>query len=354
MRFVIAGLGSAGQRHVRNLRQLAPEARGTAWRVRGINVVLDDHTEAEHGRSPEAAYGLRAVARLDDALSDRPDAVIIANPIAMHCETALAAAKAGCALLIEKPLSDRWDGVDELMDRCRKSGRPAVVGYQMRFHPALRQVKAWLDDGRIGTPLSAQIHFGEYLPGMHPYEDYRTSHAARKAEGGGVILCLSHEIDLAQWLFGMPASVRATGGHFSDLEIDVEDTAVMEMDCAWEGRRLPVTVSLDFIQQPARRSGEITGDRGAIRWDLIEPSASLREGADGAWDARSFPGFRRNQMFLDEMAQFLRCMDSGETPEVTIESGARTLRIALAAKASLEAGRPVPVTDLLKREAVYG
>jgi predicted dehydrogenase len=315
-----------------------------AWRVRGWDLLIDDRLRAERGRSPEAVYRVPVVRQLEQALAERPDAVIVANPIAMHCDTALAAVKAGCAVFIEKPLSDRWDGVDELLERSRRAQLVTMVGYQMRFHPALRRVKQYLDEGRVGAPMSAQLHFGEYLPGMHPYEDYRQGHAARKAEGGGAILCLSHELDLVQWWFGMPASVYASGGHLSALEMDVEDTAVILLECASGGRRLPVSVSLDFVQRPPRRFGEIVGEQGTIRWDAVEPSVSLYEASRGAWEVERFPAFERNELFLDEMAHFLRCLQGRETAQVPAESGARTLQIALAAKASLETRRPVQVS----------
>lgn len=353
MKFVIAGLGSAGQRHLRNLQRLVPDAQYTAWRVRGRDLVINDRLEAER-RSPDSLYNLRIVHDLQEALSDRPDAVIVANPISMHCDTALAAVKAGCAVFIEKPLADRWDGVESLLEISRQRGAVTMVGYQMRFHPTLRRVKQYLDDGRIGAPISARLHFGEYLPGMHPYEDYRESHAARRVQGGGAILCLSHELDIAGWLFGMPSSVQACGGHLSALEMDVEDTAEMLLDCTWNGRRLPVSVSLNFIQRPTQRCGEIVGERGTLRWDLVEPSLALFDARAGAWEREQFPEFDRNRLFLDEMAQFLGGLQGRERVEVTAASGAETLRIALAAKTSLETGQPAPVTGPAIGAPVHG
>lgn len=344
MKFLVAGLGSAGQRHVRNLQQLAPQAQYTAWRVRGRNLVILDPLNAQPGR-PEDTYNLRVVTDLAEGLAERPDAVIVANPISMHCDTALAAARAGCAVFVEKPLADRWDGVEELLAISQRNRLVTMVGYQMRFHPALRRVKQHLDDERIGPPVSARIHFGEYLPDMHPYEDYRDSHAARRAEGGGVILCLSHEIDIAMWLFGMPTAVHAVGGQLSQLDVDVEDAVVILMAYARDGKRLPVSVSLDFIQRPTQRNGEIVCERGTLRWDLTEPSVSVYDAARRAWEVERFPEFERNQLFLDEMTNFLRCIERRETTLVPAESAARTLRVALAAKASLAIGQSVPITE---------
>ena len=343
-RFVIAGLGSAGQRHVRNLRRLCgPDTEIIAWRVRGLDVVIDDQLHATVGRRLDAAYGLKVVTRLEEGLAAKPDALIVANPIAFHLDAARSAVAAGCSVFIEKPLSHSWDGVEELIEMSRERRLVTYVGYQMRFHPGLQLVKRLLDEDRIGRVVSAQFHFGEYLPGMHPYEDYREGHAARKAQGGGAVLCLSHELDLAQWFFGMPRQVSAVGGRCSALELDVEDTATILLDCSQDGRPLPVSVHLDFVQRPPRRFCEIVGEQGTIRWDDCEHSVQRFDPAIGAWRIERLQPFDRNQMFLDELAHFLRCLEGTETPLIPAEEGAKALKIALAALAAIETTQGVAV-----------
>lgn len=353
MRFLVAGLGAAGQRHVRNLQQLVPDAEFIAWRVRGRNIVIDHQLHTEAG-VPEDAYRMTVVRTIEEGLERRPDAVIVANPISMHCETALVAVDAGASVFIEKPLSDRWDGVEELLARSAQKGVVTMVGYQTRFHPALERIKRHLDEGRLGRPVSAHLHYAEYLPAMHAYEDYRDSHAAMRRQGGGVILCLSHEIDLAVWLFDMPASVHAVGGHLSALEIDVEDTAALLLDCAWRGRRLPVSVYVDFVQRPTQRHGEIVCEHGTLRWDVLEPSVSVFDAARGAWEVETLPRFERNQPFFDEMSHFVRCLEGRESARVPAATGADTLRVALAARASVESGQSVPVAGSAREIPVRG
>src|SRR3990172_1034433 len=138
--------------------------------------------------------------------------VFVTNPISMHIDTAIEAAKAGCNIFIEKPLSQNEQRVEELQQLVTEKGINCMVGYQLRYHPAYQHIKSMLQSRAIGKLVSADLHFGEWLPGMHPYEDYRESHAARSDQGGGVILCLSHEIDIAHWLFGKPEKIYAVGG----------------------------------------------------------------------------------------------------------------------------------------------
>lgn len=332
MKILIAGLGSAGQRHVRNLRRLYPDIEISAWRNRGLDIVLDDQMIARSGK-PEDAFDLEVFSSLEAGLDAGPDAIVIANPISMHVDTARAAADRDCAIFVEKPLGDRWDGVEELLNRA--ASRPGTVGYQSRFHPALQRVRSILDSGSLGRVISAQLFFREYLPAMHPWEDYRISHAARRREGGGVILCLSHEIDIAKWLFGIPRGVFATGGHLSELDVDVEDSATIQMECLHNGRPLPVSVTLDFLRRPAERSGEIVGDQGTLRWDLLEPSVSTFDPDVGQWEVERFHDFQRNQLFLDEMQDFVEAVRGGQPTQIPLSDGAETLDIALAARRSL-------------------
>lgn len=339
MKALVVGLGSAGQRHVRNLRSLRGEGvEILTCRSRGWDLVIDAKLNATFGQRPEQVYGLINHASLEAALAARPDIAIIANPMSLHEGTARAAAHAGCHLFIEKPLADRWDGIENLIALAHERRLVACVGYQMRFHKGLRRIKSALDDGRIGAVMSAHFHFGEYLPGMHPYEDYREGNAARRDQGGGAIRALSHELDTVNWLFGMPKSVFADGGHLSSLEIDVEDVAMITLQCEWKGRRLPVSVYLDLVQRPTRRFCEIVGEKGTLRWDYIESSIACYDVAKREWQTEILE-FDRNQMFVDELDNFLRAVEGKEKLVVPLESGADTLRISLAALRSLETGQ---------------
>ena len=128
----------------------------------------------------------------------------------------------GSDLFIEKPLSHNFDGIDELSDVVERHNSIVGLGYQYRFHPGIVRAKCWLEDGRIGNPVSADFVNGEYMPSWHPWEDYRLSYGARADLGGGAIVSQIHEFDLLYWMFGLPESVFAVGGHLSSLEIDVE------------------------------------------------------------------------------------------------------------------------------------
>jgi predicted dehydrogenase len=342
MKVLVAGLGSMGQRHVRNLRALlGRDVEIVAYRVRKRTQVLTEALEVEAGSSVEEKYRLHTCDQLDQALALEPQAVFVCNPSRHHMAVALAAAQAGCHLLVEKPLSDRYDGIEELIARVEQQRLVALVGYQMRFHPALQRVRLLLEQGAIGRVLSVHAEIGEYLPSSHPYEDYRGTYAARADLGGGVVLSQSHELDYVYWLFGLPRRIFALGGHLSRLDVDVEDTARILMACIVDGRPVAVHVSQDFVQRPPRQTCRIVGDEGQIQLDLRAPTLEVFDSQGGLAERRTFSGFQRNQLFMDELTHFLACLRGEETPRVTLRDGAQSLRMALAVRQSIDTGQVV-------------
>lgn len=337
MKVLIVGLGGIGQRHTRNLRTLAgDDLELTAWRVRRSTPLLTDTLGVESEGGVEERYAIRNVGSLDEALAEKPDAVLICNPSNLHVPTAQAAAEAGCHLFIEKPLSNDLNGVEALARTVEAKGRAALVAYQWRFHPLLRRVKDILDQGLLGRIAAVEAHIGEYLPNWHRYEDYRQMYASRRDQGGGVILTQIHEMDYLLWLFGAPSRVFAVGGRRSRLEIDVEDTASILMDVGG----MPVQLHQDYLQRPPRRSLQIVGDEGKVVADLLAPRLQVFKNGELVEES-AFDGFQRNQMFLDEMRHFLECIEGRSTPVVSLRDGAMSLRMALAARESLETGQVV-------------
>ena len=286
-------------------------------------------------------YDIRAFDSLESALSETPDIAFICNPSSLHVPVALRCVEAGCDLFMEKPLSHNLSDVQPLIEAVHRRRRVAMVGYQLRFHPCIQKLRAILEQGNIGRPLTVRAVVGEFLPFWHRYEDYRTMYAARGELGGGVILSQIHEFDYLYSLFGVPHRLFGLGGHWSSLEVDVEDTASILMEFTVNGRSLPVHVQLDYLQYPPMRQCEVVGENGKVVMDLIANETTLY--ADRQADAARFKvdRFERNQLFLDELKHFLNCVETRQEPMVTLQDGARSLRMALGAKKSIATGQVV-------------
>jgi predicted dehydrogenase len=323
VKFMIAGLGSIGRRHLKNLRAL------------GESDILLYRTHL--GALPEDELaGYPTEHDLAAALAHKPDAVIVSNPTALHLDIAIPAARSGCHLLLEKPVSHSLDRIDQLEDAVQHGGGQVLVGYQFRFHPGLRCVKQLLAEGAIGRPLSVRAHWGEYLPSWHPWEDYRLGYSARQDLGGGVILTLSHPLDYLCWLFGEVVEVWALAAKLSDLDLEVEDNAEIGLRF---GSGVLGSLHLDYIQRPPKHNLEIIGSHGSIRWDNADGETALFSADYKQWERFPSPeGFERNQLFLAQMEHFLEVIHKKTTPLCGLDDGIQALRLALAAHRSQDQG----------------
>lgn len=328
MKFVIAGLGSIGRRHLRNLVSLGE-----------MDIIL---YRTHSSTMPEQELeGFQTTSDLQEALAARPDAVIVSNPTAMHLDIAIPAAQDGISLFLEKPISHSRERVDVLDGIVKQCQIQVMVGFQFRFHPTLQRIKELIADGAIGKPVSCRAHWGEYLPGWHPWEDYKNSYAARPDLGGGVVLTLCHPFDYMRWLIGEVETVWAYTNTIEELPIGVESVAEVGMQFA---SGVTGSVHLDYIQQPGSHTLEITGTKGTLRWDNANGELKLFNTGKNKWTSFLPPdGFERNVLFRDEMAVFLKVLRHEITPPCTLDDGIKALDIVLAVHQSAREKRMVVV-----------
>lgn len=329
MKFLIAGLGSIGRRHMRNLVALG-EKDIVLYRTRKATMPEDD------------LAGFPQETDLQDALvKHKPDAVIVANPTAFHLDVAIPAAEAGCSLLLEKPLSHSMERIDQLESALKRGGGRAVVGFQFRFHPGLVRAKQLISGGEIGRVISAHVHFGEYLPAWHPWEDYRKGYAARADMGGGVVLTQCHSLDYLPWLVGNVESVWGFTAKLGDLDVDVEDTA--KIGLRFESGALG-SVHLDYNRQPPVHRGDIVGTRGTIKWDLADGAVHLHTHEKKEWESYPLPAeWERNVMFMEEMKHFVAVARGEAESSCPLEAGIQVQRLIDAIHRSNESRMAVKI-----------
>ena len=330
MKFLIAGLGSIGRRHMRNLIALG-EKDIVLYRTRKATM------------PEEELAGFPQETDLQAALEKhKPDAVIVSNPTSLHLDVAIPAAEAGCSLLLEKPLSHSMDRIDELESALKKGGGRVVVGFQFRFHPGMMKAKQLISDGEIGRVISAHVHFGEYLPAWHPWEDYRQGYAARADMGGGVVLTQCHSLDYLPWLVGKVESVWGFTAKLSDLEVDVEDTA--KIGLRFENGALG-SIHLDYNQQPPAHYFEVIGTKGSLQWNLADGATRIYQAEKKAWDVyQPAPEFERNVMFMDEMKHFIAVARGEVESSCPLEDGINVQRLIGAVLASSNSGTRIKIS----------
>jgi predicted dehydrogenase len=326
-RVLVSGVGSVGERHIRNLLALG-QSEIAVHRSRGL-----PYRTLERGFETYADLG-RALAEW------RPEVVLVTGPTSMHLAVATAAVEAGCHVFVEKPLADTTKGFERLEQALARHRRSLMVGYMLRFHPLLRQVRAWLADGTLGRPLHWRSIWGEYLPDWHPWEDYRQSYAARRELGGGPALTFSHDIDLALWLFGPVAQGNSMTLPTSPLRMGVPAGVDLLLRHA---SGVIANMHLDFYQRPPQRMYEIVATKGRAVLDYYVGSltrytypgddAVTPQGLDIATPVEVVylpPGWERNDMFVAELRYFLACLEREESPEPGVLEGMAATQLAQA------------------------
>ena len=328
MKFLVAGLGSIGRRHFRNLVALGEK-----------DIVLLRSHRATLPDDELAGYPVET--DLHEALAKhKPDAVIVANPTSMHLDVAIPAAEAGCAILLEKPISDSLERVEQLQQAAQKTDSKILVGFQFRYHPTLNKARELIRSNALGKVLTVHAHWGEYLPQWHPWEDYRQSYAARADLGGGVIRTLTHPLDYLRFLLGDVESLWSFNGHLSPLEVDVEDIA--EIGLKFKNGAVG-GVHMNYVQRPPVHRLEIVGTDGTLRWDNADgilhhfrftaPFGSFSDTPPAPVIETFSPpeGFERNQLFVAQTRHFIETARGESEPVCSLNDGVMALRLALAA-----------------------
>ena len=322
MKILFVGLGSAGQRHMRNIKRLyGDNVELLAYREKGLQRVFNDDLKIVEGKSLEKEYQINAFYNFEESLNEKPDVVFITNQNSRHMEFALKTAKAGIDMFIEKPIAVSMNDMTNLQNLVVEKKLIAYVGYQNRFHPCIQRAKRLVDSMEIGRICMVNSEIGEYLPKMHPWEHYPDMHESQKKLGGGVVLCQIHEEDYLYYLFGMPKEIYSVGGKRSNLEIDVEDTATSICRYETDGKEFAVVLHQDFLQSPAVRRCKIVGENGTMEFDLIGNTYQIYK--NGILEENTFSNFKRNDMFIEEMESFFYSVRTREKPFVDIGEGCK-------------------------------
>lgn len=336
MKILMIGLGSIGQRHLRNLKRVyGDEFEILAYRTRRLQQTFSDALQIRDGINLESEYGLKVFTDIDEALAEQPDIAYVTNITSKHMETAITCARVGCNLFIEKPLSNTLNGIEELKRIVEEKNNKIFMGFQNRYHVCIKEAKKKLHSGVLGALQSASVEFSERLTTMHTYEDYRQTYMAKSNMGGGPVLNLQiHDLDLLHYLFGEPEEVTATIYKNSQLEVDVEDgaSAIFTFKNG-NGDEFPAFSHTDFFQYPPVHVLKIVGEKGRIEIDMNK--ASFRLIVDGSIvEDLLFSEFQRNDMFVEELKDFINCIKNDTLPVIDLDQGIVSLKMAIGAKLS--------------------
>ncbi|MEO1987390.1 MAG: Gfo/Idh/MocA family oxidoreductase [Martelella sp.] len=324
-RIVINGLGNIGRRHIRLLRARFPQAQIMTLRHGSSKDVL-----------PEADI---CVTSLDEAVAFAPDIAIISTPAPHHAAPAIAFARAGVHLLVEKPMAATLDAAKAMAEAAREAGVRVQIGYNLRFLDSLSIFREAIHGGKAGRISSVRAEVGQYLPDWRPGADWRNAVSARRDFGGGVLLELSHELDYLRWIFGEVDAVQGWLGYNGPLGLEVEDTVHALLHFAgsvpvgYEGAAPVANLTLDFIRRdPVRRCVAI-GDEGTLEWDGIASRVRLFS-PDGERQLLHDQKPSRDTSYSLQLEAFVHCVTTAAPPAIGIEDGLAVLKVVEAIKRS--------------------
>jgi len=306
MKILFVGMGSIGRKHYSLIREMYPSYNCYAYKRS-----IQDHADEN----------LNYLYSWEEVDSIEFDLALICNPTSKHLEVALECAKRGINLFIEKPLSDRMEGLSELSFLIDKHHLKTLIGYNLRFHPVVEKVKQFVEmSGEKVISFSAYV--GSYLPDWRS-GDYRAYYSGAKEQGGGVILDLSHEIDYCKWIFGKPKSVFSAYGKLSNLEIDAEDIA----EIIFEYDDKVGSIHLDYCRVIPKREIEIITDSSVFHGDLLSGSWSVagkNKQEDGQFSFNSKFTYQKQLVYLIDMLKgnvmsYCDLEDAIETMQLLVE-----------------------------------
>jgi spore coat polysaccharide biosynthesis protein SpsF len=294
---LIIGAGSIGQRHIRNLLSL------------GINRIIALRSNKGHFKALPSELNIIEVDSIDSAIKYSPDVAFISNPTSLHAESAINISPYVKGIFIEKPISNSLKTSNLLVKEINNNNNVSFVGHNLMFHPIVQNIIQCMSETDLGKIINIQCQVGQFLPGWHPYENYKKAYYSRRDLGGGVSFTLIHEINLALSLSGLPTSVFGITSNDKILDIDVDTRSDLMI------RHLSGAVSqihLDYLQQPDHRSGLITFEKGWMSYDFNE---LILKGVFGEspepkviWNDSTYDS---NQMYVDQIKQFIQYVECG-------------------------------------------
>ncbi|MBN2473457.1 MAG: Gfo/Idh/MocA family oxidoreductase [Pirellulales bacterium] len=340
--FGIVGCGMIAHFHARAIA----DVRG-ARLVAGCDTVPAAADRLAETTGCKAYYGLR------EMLADpQVDVVTIGTPSGAHLDPAVAAARAGKHVIVEKPLEITLRRCDKIIRECEKAGVVLSTIFPSRFHSSSIEMKRAVDAGRFG-----RLTVGDAIVKWYRTQQYYDSGAWRgtwELDGGGALMNQAiHSVDLLCWLMGPVAEIRAQTALLAHKRIAVEDVAMATLQ--FDSGALGIIEASTAIYPGYLKRIEIHGSAGSaimeeedlIKWDFAKKGprdaaihrkmAEQVSGGGGAADPAAIGHHGHARQFGD----VLKAIKKGTTPAIDGHEGRRSVEVILGIYKAAETGRAV-------------
>ena len=191
MNILFFGLGSIGQRHIRNILKLKKKIKIYALRKSYTTPLLNYNNQKIQGDT-SVRYKINNIKNLGFFVKNKIkiDCAFICSPSSFHVKQAIWCIKNNIPVFVEKPVATNFRDLNKINFLIKKKPNlPNVVGYQLRFNPLINYLKRNIFiKKKLGQIYNCEIFHGEHVADFHSYENYQESYASKKSLGGGVIL----------------------------------------------------------------------------------------------------------------------------------------------------------------------
>jgi len=312
-----------GKRRIRNLQYLGEED------------VIGWDIKSERRKECEEKYRIKTYEDIEDALNEKPDALIISTPPNHHLEYEILSAQHKTHFFCEAGIFTK--GIEELIALTKKHNIIAAPSATLRFKESVRKIKELIGKEKIGNVVALTYHMGQYLPDWHPWENISKFYVGQRATSATREM-VPFELEWLTWIFGDIEKISCIKGKISNLDADIDDVyqLIFQFKSGIIGHLL-----IDVVSRKPTRTLRVIGEKGTIEWDWMEDMVQVYNAEKQKWTKfKERQGFRekgyvaKENMYIEEMTNFIKAIKGEEQYIYSLEEDLKILKLLEAAEES--------------------
>ncbi len=341
LRIGVVGLGWVAGAHIATFRSLQGVTVTGAYDPRPLDAA---QLQSTHG------IPLRVYSSFDEMLSDpNIDIIDICAPHPCHAPQAIAAARAGKHVLIEKPMCLRFEEAKAMREAIRAAGVNSCICFECRFSKHFNMIKSCIEEGLLGD-----IHYAEvdYYHGIGPWYGQYTWNIKKEMGGSSLLTAGCHALDGLLFFMGGEVEevsaygTRSQGEPFLPYEYDTTSVTLLKFK---DGRIGKVASVIDCLQ-PYYFHIHLVGSKGSLLDNRIY-SEKLKGMDKSKWStletALIDSGDVKDHPYQPQFQAFIDSIRKGEKmPHTGLDEAFESHRVLFAAERSMEIGRPVKMSEM--------
>jgi len=317
MKFLIIGLGSMGKRRIRNLQHLR------AGEIIGFDM------KEERRKEIGGKYGIKTFGSFQEAIQENPDVFIVSTPPDKHNEYIKLAIENKKPAFIEASVI--LEGLEELNKLAKKKKVFIAPSSTFRFHPAIKEIRKTISEGKYGKVTTFTYYLGQYLPDWHPLEDIKSFYVGKK-ETGGAREMVAFELTWLVDLLGFPQNITGFYGKTLEMGVDIDDAYAFTLGF----KNKFGSVLIDVVARYAIRSLLINMERAQISWRWDEDFIKIYDVKNKKWQKYNYQkgkaaeGYNKNiieDMYIEEIKTFIDAVQGKDSFPNSLDDDIKVLKL---------------------------